>query len=63
MEVCLKHSLAGRPPYAPGVLVTIPEGAAIQILEGEYTGTESLVQWGRQRLIVDRETLITCERR
>ena len=63
MEVRLKHSLAGRPPYAPGLQVTIPEGATIQLLEGEYTSTESLVQWGRQRLIVDRETLITFERR
>ena len=63
MEVRLKHSLAGRPPYAPGVLVTIPEGSTIQILEGEYTCTESLVQWGRQRLIVERETLIMFELR
>jgi hypothetical protein len=65
MEVRLKHSLDGRPPFAARVAVTIPEGATIQILNDDYSGTgaESLVQWGRQRLIVSRETLITFELR
>ena len=62
MEVRLKHNLAGRPPYGTG-MVTIPEGETIQVLETEYTDTESLVQWRRWRLIVDRGTLITFELR
>ena len=44
-------------------MVTIPEGETIQVLETEYTDTESLVQWRRWRLMVDRETLITFELR
>ena len=65
MEVRLKHSLDGRPPFAARVAVTIPEGATIQILNDDYSGSgaESLVQWGRQRLVVNRETLRTFELR
>ena len=65
MEVRIKHSLDGRPPFAARVSVTIPEGATIQILNDDYSGSgaESLVQWGRHRLVVNRETLRTFELR
>ena len=63
MEVRLKHRLDGRPPFAARGAVTIPEGSTIQILNDDYSGTgaETLVQWGRRRLIVSRERLITFE--
>jgi hypothetical protein len=55
----LNHDLSAYPPFHPDRREVVPAGVRIIVAHWDHSETDSLIEWDRRTLLVDKDSLIS----